>query len=272
MARTSTVIKAGTLSKAEQARIQPVEMVDLLTEARSALESAKAEARAMIESARAEAGALREAARKEGRDQGYAEGLEEGRRQGHEEALAAAREEFDRHTKQLTEACRALIDEINARRASWEASARHDLIDLALAIAARVAPAVGERERGVVRANLEEAVRLAGQRSQVTIDLNPIDAETARTFVPGLFAKQTEEQHVEIEEDETVAPGGCRISWGTGGVDATLETQLDRIGHELRHGVTNSTKTQTQAQAPGREEYFHTEKSQAEDMETDTES
>ena len=44
MGRAPTIIKAGTLSKAEQANIQPVEMVDLIMEAKGMLARAREEA------------------------------------------------------------------------------------------------------------------------------------------------------------------------------------------------------------------------------------
>lgn len=234
MGRASTIIKAGTLSGAEQANIQPVEMVDLIMEAKGVLARAREDARGVMERARAEAEELRRSAREEGYAQGHEEGLREGRAAGHEEAMNIARAEFERKQRNLTASCRNLIEDINNHRASWQAAARHDLVDLAMAIGTRVAHAVGERERGVVLANLEKAVELAGRRSQITLVIHPEDAETARTFVPSLLGSKPERPYVDVREDEAVSPGGCRLEWETGAVDATLETQLNRIGAELR--------------------------------------
>ena len=117
--------------------------------------------------------------------------------------------------------------------AAWEAAARQDLVDLAMAIARRVVRHVSESDRQVVVGNLDEAIRLAGERSDVTIKVNPADAEAARVFAESLADRQASCKLVKVVESPDISPGGCWIQWGSGAVDARIETQLDRIAAGL---------------------------------------
>jgi flagellar assembly protein FliH len=104
-------------------------------------------------------------------------------------------------------------------------------------VARRVVRHVTERDREAVLANLEEAVRITGARSDVTVAVHPIDAETARIFARSLMKMSEEWKHVRIAEEPEVSPGGCRVQWNGGALDASIETQLERIEAALRDNV-----------------------------------
>ncbi|HOB74207.1 MAG TPA: FliH/SctL family protein [Phycisphaerae bacterium] len=249
------VIKAETMPKPEALGLRPFHFNDVASEARSMVEHARreaeairaearkaaAEAEALVNHARVEAEAiremgrrdaeaLREAARQEGFQAGWEAGLEEGRAR----ALAEAKDDFAQRQAHLVNAFRSVMDTVEKSRADWLAAARQDLVELAMAIARRVARHVGQRDRDVVLANLEEAVRLVGARSDVTIAVNPADAEAARLFAQSLLDLKEHWEHIQVVEEPEVSPGGCQVHWNSGSVDATLETQLDRIEEELR--------------------------------------
>ncbi len=201
-----------------------------LAEAEATLNQARVEAEAIREMARRDAENTREAARQEGFRLGREEGLKEGRAEG----LSAAQAEFAQSQAQLLAALGSALESIERGRAEWLAAARQDLIELAMAIARRVARHVGQRDRDVVLANLEEAIRLVGARSEVTLSVHPVDAEAARVFAGSLLELKENWRHIQVVEEPEVSPGGCRVHWGNGSVDATLETQLDRIEAELK--------------------------------------
>lgn len=232
MSRQPTIIKARSAGS-ESLGARAFVVNDVLREAKGILVAAQKNGADTVERARAEAGQIREQARKEGREAGFAAGREAGLKSGRDEAFAAAREEFTEQQRLLIAACEDLIGQIEAGRSLWLASARQDLVELAMAIARRVVHHVGEREREVVLGNLEEAIRLAGRRSEVKILVHPADADAARSFAGGLLGRKDQWKHVEIVEDPRMSPGGCRVHWDSGAVDAALETQLDRIADQL---------------------------------------
>jgi flagellar assembly protein FliH len=234
VSKRSTVIKAGTQDLGEVAT-RPFYLTDLLDEAKQLVAERQAKADALVAAAEREAASLRKKASEAGRQQGIEAGKQEGREIGRQEALEQAKEEFAAQHKNLTNACRQMMNEIESSRASWEAAARHDLADLAMAIARRVVKHVGQREREVVEANLDEAVKLVGARSDVTILVSPADADAAERFAEKLVDAQKQWKHVRVITEESISPGGCRIRWDSGAVDASLETQLERIEAALRN-------------------------------------
>ncbi len=232
MSRHSTIIKVGE-QRAEAVGCRSFQLTDVLAEARQLVGEARREAAALRAQADQEAELLRAKARTQGYEQGVLEGREAGREAGRREAFEEARREFAERQASLVAACGELIAQVEAGRAAWAAAARQDLIELALAIARRVARHVGQRDREVVVANLDEAVRLMGRRSDVVIRVNPVDGEAARQFAPTLLEARDLCRHVEVIEDAEIAPGGCRVQWGSGMVDSDLDTQLDRLAEGL---------------------------------------
>ncbi|NLX13312.1 MAG: hypothetical protein GXY44_06605 [Phycisphaerales bacterium] len=234
MSRTPTVIKAGLSGERGGLGLRQFCLNDVLAEAQSVMRQARASADAIIAEAKRQDEEIRNRARNEGYQSGFAQGIEEGRAAGHTAAQAEAREKFEKQQASLIESCQKVIADIDAHRAHWRAAARQDLVELSLAIARRVVGCVGERERQAVLANLDKAVQLAGVRSDVTIAVNPADTETARLFAESLVARRQEWTNIRVIDEQEVRPGGCRVQWGTGLVDATLDTQLARIEDELR--------------------------------------
>ncbi|NLE61538.1 MAG: hypothetical protein GX616_24565 [Planctomycetes bacterium] len=240
MVRRSTVIKAAEVLPLEGAVLKPFHLSDMMGEVKEALINAQAEAARIVRQAKAQEDAVRQAGYDIGYQAGLMKGMEEGREKGHAEAFAEAKEEFAATNRNLVSACERTIADIEDRRAAWQAAARQDLVDLAMAIARRVVRHVTENERRVVMENLEEAIRLAGERSDVTIKINPADAESARVFAESLADRQASCKLVKVIESPEISPGGCWVQWGSGAVDARIETQLDRIAAELGVRETQS--------------------------------
>lgn len=248
MAKASTIIKAHTAQSLPMSSLRAFHLNDVMDEARTYVAQAHAEAENLVRQAEdrlrkaeQQARLSEEEARKRGDERGYQEGFErgvvEGREAGRKEAFEAASSEFAQQQANLIESCKAIISAIDADRGEWQTAARQDLIELAVAIARRVARHVGLEHREVVLANLEEAVRLVGTRTDVTIAVNPLDAEAARAFAKSLIDMREQWQKIRVVDEPEISPGGCRVQWGSGSIDATLETQLDRIDAELNAGM-----------------------------------
>ncbi|GMU23638.1 MAG: hypothetical protein AMXMBFR13_37160 [Phycisphaerae bacterium] len=232
--RKTTVIKADAPTAAQTLRLQAFHIDDVMCDAHERVAAAQRQAQTLLQQARTQAQEIRRAAREEGLREGREEGYRQGEQAGRTEALAAVRCEFAERQASVVSAFRQVVGEIDGHRADWLAAAHQDLVDLAMAIARRVAHHVGQRDREVVLANLEEAVRLTGARSEVTIAVHPLDAEATRLFGQSLIDLREEWQNVRVVEEPEVSPGGARVHFGSGSVDASLDTQLDRIEAELK--------------------------------------
>ena len=172
---------------------------------------------------------IREQARQAGHQEGLQTGLAEGRKQGHDEALAAATAQL----KDLTSRWSQTLDLLHQHMPEHVADARMDLVQLALAIARRVTRQEALRNRQVAANLVEEALRTAGAARRVTLLVHPGEADALEIYLPDLLAKLRSIEEVELTLDDTVSPGGCVARFGTGQIDARIETQLDRIAAEL---------------------------------------
>jgi flagellar biosynthesis/type III secretory pathway protein FliH len=232
-----SVIKAGQLGKPESGGLKKLDLHDVMAEARQVVADARMEAERILAAARREAEGIKQREAEVGRREGYEKGMEEGRQAGREQALVEAKQQFEQQQKGLIESCQRIITEINKDRVQWKAMARQDLVELAMAVGRRVARSVGERDREVVLANLDEAIQLAGTRSEVTIAVSPADAEAAQTFAQSLMEMREHWDNIRVIEEPDITPGGCRVHWSSGAVDGSLEAQLDRIENALRNSV-----------------------------------
>ncbi|PZN09586.1 MAG: hypothetical protein DIU69_08500 [Bacillota bacterium] len=173
--------------------------------ARQVLSQAREEAQRLLAEARAEAGKVREQARREG--------YEEGRREAAQE-LAVERQrlerEWSRRREELEKAYRQLV-----------AATREDVLELAFAVARRIAGEALAADPERLRERIDEALgRLAVEGARVL--LHP-DTAASLTRCGPLPAG------VEVVADATMAPGDFVIDSPRGGVDGRVDSQIARL-------------------------------------------
>lgn len=232
----ATVIKADQLSGKGLPAPRPFNLNDIQAEAARLVSQARQEAQAILADARRQAVGLHEEARAAGRREGYAAGLEEGRAAGRQEALREAGQTFARTQGHLVQAMQAAIGEFEANKAALLLAARTEVLELAVAIARRVLKRACELPGVVGASAIQQAadvLELIGPRTDVVIRVNPADLEAMECFCAGLARDVQEKRHVRLTADDTVAPGGCLVTTPEGRVDASIETQLDRIAELL---------------------------------------
>lgn len=161
----------------------------------------------------------------QGRQDGLAQGLAEGKQAGHDQALAEHRERLG----QLVQALATTSAELNSSRGHLEAQGLVEVIALAGGIARRVTKRQGQIDPQVLLANLAEAMKLAVSAADIRIALHPSQIQLLKTELPELVKTWPNLRHVELVEDDAIAPGGCRIFTLHGQVDADLNSQLDRV-------------------------------------------
>ncbi len=231
----SNVLKASEAA-GQASRFKRFSFQDVQAEAREITARARTEAEQIVAAARGEAGALREQARAEGFAAGETRGLAEGREAGHAEALAAAKAAFEQSQAMLVSALSTALDNADREKRKLLAAAHNDLIGLALAVAERVVKCVGRLDRDAAVANASEAIDLAGRRSDMVLEVHPEDHDAVKRFAETLLTGDEERRHVRVVSEEEISPGGCRFRSAEGSVDATLETQIERIVRHLLPG------------------------------------
>jgi flagellar assembly protein FliH len=206
------------------------------TTVRLSLRDIEADAREHISRAREEADRIVAAARERAGEIGAA-AMEEGYRHGYEQGNADARREAIEQVAEQTglaiEALARAAATMEASRADLESAALADVVKLAIAIARRVTKRQGMIEPAVLAENLREAVKQLIRRDDIRIAIHPDQRATLDDMLARLKLEWPQMEGVEIVQDQSISPGGCRVTGGQGEIDATLQTQLDRIAADL---------------------------------------
>lgn len=215
------------------ASLSSFSMRDVEQQANALLVRARQAAEQLIAEAQREAAGLKKAAH----EQGLAEGRREGLARGADEGCAAGRKQaLEEHKAQLTLAVDALASsaaDMDASRGDLESAALEEVVALAVAVARRVTKRQGLIDPAVLCENLREAMRLVVHAADVKVAINPAQRATLDAALPVLRLDLPRLGHVELVDDASVEPGGCRVYAGGGQVDATLDEQLDRVVADL---------------------------------------
>ena len=215
------------------ARIQPFSMKDIEEQARGILLRARQQAEQLIAAAQEEAERLRITARKsgfeDGRAQGNAQGRSEGLKAGRETAIENNRTQLTALIGTLTN----LITEIEQSRRELEAAAVRDVLCLAIAIAERVTKRQGALDPSVAVQNAMEAMKLTLHASDVRIAIHPSQLTALTEALPALKAQLPVTSHLQLIEDASLLPGGCRVFTAQGMIDGNLDEQIARVVADL---------------------------------------
>lgn len=225
----STVIKQGQQAKLLQ-RLVSFDLADHLAEAHQVVAAAKQEAAGILEQARLEGRRLKEEARRRGHRQGHEEGLAEGRAEGEDRAFAEATDRFNQQHADLAASMSAVIEAFERQKRDLLIAANRDLLEFAVVVARKITHRIGRIDRQAAVAVVEQALRLVGGKTDVTVRANPADVEALRRFAAQRVEEFGQRAQVTLVEDDAIAPGGAVVTCGQMEIDATLEAQLEQIG------------------------------------------
>lgn len=233
-----------------------LDLADIAQQAEVILSSAQREAESIVAQARAERERLLSDAREVGHGEGYERGLADGRAAGEAEGREAATATHGDRLAQLEAGWAAALEEFLAQRDHLVIACKHDVLRLVLSLASRVVHRVIETDEGVVASQLEAALRLIAAPTRVVIAIHPDDAAVASGALPALVSRIRSVEDAALVEDESVSRGSCVVRTAGGGViDATVETQLDRIASLLvPDGPRDAADLELTGDAAGRAE------------------
>lgn len=210
-----------------------LDLGDIQRQADALLERARCEAECILAEAKSESQKLIDSASEIGHEKGLQKGLEEGRgegrREGREEVVASLKPQLD-----------ALIANWENALERWEhdreellLAAREDVLAFAFALGQKLTHRIIEADPTVVQDQLAEALSLLSRPSAVTITINPADREHVESVLDQLVTVCGTCDHAELRDDANVSRGGCVLRTSGGEIDATIDTQLDRIAESL---------------------------------------
>jgi flagellar assembly protein FliH len=213
--------------------LSPFSLKDVEEHARLLLLRARGRAEQLLIEAQGEGEKIKAQAKANGHAEGvragFAEGNAAGQKAGHQQALAEQSAALTTLVKSLT----ALSAELNDSRHRLEEEAGNAVVRLSTSIARKVTKLQGTADPAVVSANVDAAARLVVRASDLRLLVHPSQRQTLLGALPALKMQWPTLSHVELVDDETLSPGGCRIRTRGGMIDADLDAQVDRIANEL---------------------------------------
>jgi flagellar assembly protein FliH len=223
-----TIIKAGHTGPILK-HLTTVDLADHLAEADAVLERARRQASRIASDARRDAERGREEAGKRGYEAGYKQGYEEGTAAGREAAFSESVERFNRQQADIVAAMQQAVEQYTGMKEKIRIAAERDMVDFAVRMASRLTYEIGRLHREAAIESVARALRLVGSKTDLTIRVHPDDAEAIRAFAPSVLEQVELAGSVEIVEDNSFSPGGCRVSSASTDLDATLETQVGEM-------------------------------------------
>lgn len=230
MSKQPRVIKADQVLG-----VQPVEFNanDTLDELRKRIDQGNEEIAKYRQSAVAEAQKLFEQKCKEGYDAGYRDGVAKGELDAKASHRVQLEEEVARRMASAMPTLQATIQALVEARDQWQGEWERIGLELICNIADRVVKQVVASPNDVAQRNLSAALALVGRVPDVTIHVHPGELENLELNREAWGANTRGIGEVRLVADATVGIGGCRLETEFGSIDATIETQMERIRAEL---------------------------------------
>lgn len=218
---------------------------DIAAEASAMLDAARKESKRIIETANKEITQKQNKIFSEAREKGYAEGKQKGyedayspaEKKGYDDGYAKAfedvRQRFEHLMEKPFEDVKKIMDyfESGKRQLMWEAE--QSFVVLAVKLAEKLIRERLEVDRSLVARTLRAALETVAETTNVVIRLNPDDIKIIEDLKGSLSDVLGRFESIELRADESVSCGGCIVQNKRGKVDARIETQLQRLSHEI---------------------------------------
>ncbi|MBI2876002.1 MAG: hypothetical protein HYY20_03900 [Candidatus Tectomicrobia bacterium] len=156
----------------------------------------------------------------------YQKGLSQGEKKGREMGL--------KELEPVGALLRQLLEEVGSlRQRIWEKS-ESDLVALSLAIAKGILHREVALDGEVIVRVAREALKNVAAGEWVKIRVNPADLEALTAHRDQLLDPSDGARGLQIEEDSSIARGGCLVESSLGEVDARIERQMEILETALR--------------------------------------
>lgn len=215
-----------------------LDLGDLARQGRSIVERAETEAERIVNEAKAERERLIAGADEKGHAEGLARGHAEGHAKGFEAGKAEAIEAQKAELVRLQAAWHEAMSGFESLRSELQLEAERGVLALAVRLGERVAKRAIEGDVEAAARQLVEAIELTMTPSRVRVRVAAEGAEAVRAALPALSDRLHESASVVVIEDASLSHGSVIVEADETRIDATIETQLERIVESLLPGET----------------------------------
>lgn len=153
------------------------------------------------------------------------------RQRAYEEGFRKGYEEGRQRLEEVVGRLQGVLEELEGFRGRLLQAAEEEIVELAMAVAAKVLRRELQTDREAVLRTLREAISRVTEGDVVKIFLSPDDMEIVEQYRGELLE---EKGKVTLKADQGITPGGCFIETDFGHIDARIEAQLLEIGRGLK--------------------------------------
>lgn len=230
MSTTTRILKFGDARQLDSDSLYNFD--DLRERCEQHVESVRARTKQMILDAQTEAEQLKQQAFQEGREEGLKQGLVDAEQKIATQSQEHAAQQTRNDVSHLTPALQSAIEKLREEREHCLSRWEQDGIQLAAGIAKKLVEHNIETHPEIAIQRLHDVLQLVIGVSQTKVFLAPGDLEVLQTsgLEKGLIENQTGCAFV---SDESLARGDCRVKTEHGEINATVDSQLNRIVSEL---------------------------------------
>lgn len=223
----ATILKPEQIQQSGDAsRLVAFNVDDVQQRAQAYLAQVREQAAAILAAAKGEAEQQRAAAR--------ATAVAEAQKTIAQQVEERARQLTEERIRTATAACQQAVDSLTADTTVWLQEWRDLTVDLAIAMAEKLVRQSMTQGLEPLRVWLEEALMMMRDARDVHILVHPDDFTWAGRYLQQMAKHVPHAGTAEILPDPEVSRGGCIVRCQHGQIDQQLETQLARLGEQLK--------------------------------------
>ncbi len=165
--------------------------------------------------------------------------LEDLKKQAFEQGKQAGIKEAEARFGDTSNALADLLSEVSGLRESIINNSSQDMLRLVMAISRQIIHKETSLDDDIILETLSKALRAAIKTDEYHIKINPDDLATVNDKKPLFLTSISGLKNITVEPDPSVAKGGCLVESSLGQVDATIESQLEKLYNHLQKSMEN---------------------------------
>lgn len=160
---------------------------------------------------------------------------EDGGRSEYERGLSDGQRRLEEERRQNLVVLIDAAKKFDAARSKLRRTVEDEVIALSLQIVSKILHEAAESSREQIVTQVKDALGAAGESGAVVIQAHPLDAAVIETARAELAGQPDTAMKLTIEPVASLTRGSCLVHTSTRSVDASLDTQLLRLGDALRN-------------------------------------
>lgn len=173
--------------------------------------------------------------------QEYDKGFHEGKKS----ALMQLENEYKKRITSTINQFSNLIDNIKQEFDEYKKNLDRYIISLSIAIAEKIIKREVRIDSDIVIMQVKEAIGKIIGVDSITIVINPKDEEILRKYKDEITNKFDSLKEINIQTNELIEQGSCKIESQLGNIDARFESQLKIIEETLLNNITSINNNET---------------------------